>query len=311
MADASSGGRNGPVIERLIIGVPTVRRVYDYLPAAIDSLTRGLEPGDASRVSIILMNADMDPAGHTAMSDVLRTHADAVASGLLRVITAPAYIPGPEETDGPNWYRKQTFDAASLFAIGGREGSHYLHLEDDIVAAPGYVAVIEDWLQTCRARGFTGVPWFYYVRHPEWAEHYPADRFFGTFAMVLTPAEAAEVASFMFEHLGEAPSDMLFQQWLIETGRELHVRLPSIFQHVGAISSQDGEFEWNDAQVFAGPTRRLARSTFREAWAATRVSPVMGARLLLRRLLPSAGRRLMYRVAGVFWWARRQVRPRK
>ena len=163
----------------------------------------------------------------------------------------------------------------------------------------------------CRARGFTGVPRFYYVKHSELAEHYPVDRFFGTYALVLSPAEATEVAEYLYRFVDEAPSDMLFKRWLIETGRELHVRLPSVFQHTGAISSQEGEFDWNDAEVFAGKTPRFSRDMLREVWAAARVRPIMGLRVMVRRLLPIAGRRLMHRVAGIYWWARRQARARR
>lgn len=300
------------LIDRLVIGVPTVQRPFNYVQSTVRSLIDGLEPADRERTRIIVVNADTSHTGHPVLQRILQDHAREARAGLLSVVDAPAYPSGPGEDESPNWHRKQTWDAAACFELGAREGSHYLHIEDDIIAAPGYLPAMEAWLRICKDEGWTGVPWFVRTGKPLPPNPYPAEHFFGTYGFLLTATEAGDVATYLRAHLGEFPADILVARWLQANGRGLHIREPSLFQHVGAISSEPGQFEWLESRRFAGAMPRPGVESLREAWAAARLSPPNGLRVLVRRLLPPRGRQLLHLLARPLWrilaWRERRKR---
>lgn len=297
------GASSTGTIDHLVIGVPTVRRPFDYLPWLVRSLVAGIATADRERVSIVLLNADADPSGHRALAEIRRQYAREFESGLLSIVDGPVYEQSPSEAEEgrTNWHRKQSLDTAAAFELGARRGTHYLHLEDDVVAAPGYLARIDRFFAAQSGREWQTLA-FYTARELGDGDEYPVASFFGSIGLLVRAADALAFAAYIREHVdSRLPVDLLYRDWTIASGGRILVHQPSLFQHLGILSSDSGEFEWNDARDFAAGHARLGFvPTLKEAMAASRVRPMNGPRLLLRRYLPTRLRWQMYRGLRLF-----------
>ncbi|XP_062991469.1 alpha-1,3-mannosyl-glycoprotein 4-beta-N-acetylglucosaminyltransferase-like protein MGAT4D [Elgaria multicarinata webbii] len=140
----------------LIMGIPTVRREKkDYLMKTLDSLFYGMSEEQKNNCMIVVFVAEVDSEYVNNIAESIRSSfPDEVLSGVLEVISPPAsYYPelsNLKETFGDSkervrWRTKQNLDYSFLMLYAQPRGTFYLQLEDDIVAKPEYMQIIENF----------------------------------------------------------------------------------------------------------------------------------------------------------------------
>ncbi len=292
---------------RLVIGLPTVGRPHDYVGDTLDSVVAGI-PADAwGRVEIVILNAHQPPGAHQGLHAALARHAQLARSGRLRVLEGPAggyaalaAVAGDRLL---SWRGKQSLDCATLMRTCADLGDHYLHLEDDVLVAPGFLPALEAWFS-----GFAGrddwsalslfAPWQYPKQNP-----LPLEAFGGMFGLLLRCRDLPGLAAVIEANFSEAV-DYTLRDHLIATQGSIHVRHPSLVDHVGVVSSYGHKLEFGRAHLFEGSRGARLERFLRELVALARRRPGDLPRFLRWSVLPFwARKRLLgaWRRAGLPW----------
>ena len=145
---------------RLVIGIPTVPRPRPHLFETIDSILRGIPPGARDRVVLVVYNAAAPPEAHALARALPARHAAEVDAGRLRVLENPdghaalagieARCPPGERPDYFRWRCKLVLDFSRLVSFASALGDYYLHVEDDMLAAPDFLQKLEGWFDRHR-----------------------------------------------------------------------------------------------------------------------------------------------------------------
>jgi hypothetical protein len=243
---------------KLVIGIPTVPRPRDYLSGTIDSIVAGIAPEAWPRVEIVVFNASVPPERHRAARALAARHPDLARSGRLTIIEDRArddVSPSPPSRDA--WRRKLILDFVHLARACAVRGDHYLHVEDDVLAAAGFHADLERWFDDHFAarRDWAFLALFSTYRLRD-REEIPARDFFSACALLFRSADALAFAAYAeARSRGDRALDLLMRDWLAGEGRGVFVRSPALFQHVGVFSSFSSELR--PFQAASYPERRM------------------------------------------------------
>ncbi|XP_042325619.1 alpha-1,3-mannosyl-glycoprotein 4-beta-N-acetylglucosaminyltransferase-like protein MGAT4D [Sceloporus undulatus] len=140
----------------LVMGIPTVRRrKHNYLMNTLNSLFYEMSEEQKNNCVVVVFVAEVDSEYINSTAESIRKNfPNEVLSGILEVIAPPAfYYPefsNLKETFGDSkervrWRTKQNLDYSFLMLYAQPKGRFYLQLEDDIIAGPEYIQIINDF----------------------------------------------------------------------------------------------------------------------------------------------------------------------
>lgn len=221
--------------------------------------------GDRAR--LVLMNAEAPPEAHGAVNSIRQRHRSAIARGVLHVTKVPtdrhAVTSGSRDSAREvQWKKKQVLDAAALMESCVGMGTHYLHLEDDVVPAPGYLARILDFVEEEERAGGWHALTFYSASPVAHRGAVDLKRFWGFIGVLFRTSDLPALVAELRRRSDEAPVDTLLTDYLEAGGLELRAHTPSLFEHVGFHSSLPTRVQSFRAWSWAGdrtPAHRFLR----------------------------------------------------
>lgn len=243
----------------LVVGLPTVARPRDYVERTVGLLlSRGTEELALRRARIVLLNAEEPPEAHRAVETIRQRFGPELERGSLEIVSLPiSALPatGPvQEGSAPVeiWQRRQVLHAAALMEYCAPLGSHYLHLEDDVIPAPGYLTRVLRFLdEEGRSGGWHSLA--FYSPNPTVHRHsIDPGEFWGFIGILLRSSDLPPLVAEMRRRSGEAPVDLVFTHYLARRGLELRAHSPSLFEHIGLQSSFPGHIQTNRAWRWRG-----------------------------------------------------------
>jgi N-Acetylglucosaminyltransferase-IV (GnT-IV) conserved region len=253
-----------PPGRQLVVGIPTVARKRGYVARTVDLLLSRAGTESLDRVRFVVMNAQVPPEAHEGVDAIRERHRSAIARGVLQVIEAPLHPPEsaqqsralPAET---SWKRKQVLDAAAIMELCAPAGSYYLHLEDDVEPAMGYLSEIMDFIEEEERTGGWHALAFYTASPARHRGPVDPSRFWGFIGVLFRTSELPDlIAEFRRRRL-EAPVDTLLTDYLAARELELRAHVPSLFEHVGFHSSLPSRVQSFRAWRWAGDRTPIHR----------------------------------------------------
>uniref|UniRef100_A0A8D2IX82 MGAT4 family member D n=1 Tax=Varanus komodoensis TaxID=61221 RepID=A0A8D2IX82_VARKO len=229
------------------MGIPTVRRKKkDYLMKTLNSLFYGMSEEQKNNCVIVVFVAE-----NTVFYFSFFSFPDEVRSGVLEVISPPAsYYPelsNLKETFGDSqervrWRTKQNLDYSFLMLYAQPRGTFYLQLEDDIIASPEYIQIIETFAAQQESKEWMIL---------EFSQ-------LGFIGKLFRCRDLPLIVEFFLMFYKDKPIDWLLDHLLWvkvchpekdgkHCGKQkdtLRIRYkPSLFQHVGMYSSLEGKIQ--------------------------------------------------------------------
>ncbi|EDV25044.1 uncharacterized protein TRIADDRAFT_56567 [Trichoplax adhaerens] len=246
-AAKESKGRTGVT---LVIGIPTVKRSNaNYLMQTLGSLLTQMNTDEKSKTLIVIFVAEKNPEYIASIkADISNKYLADLESGLIEIVSpSPAYYPDmtnlPRTYGDPlprvKWRTKQNLDYAWIMMYSTKRGKYYLQLEDDVIAAKGFVSSIISYADSQSGNWFV----IYYSE-------------LGFIGRLFKTSELGYMIDFLIMFHVDHPCD-----WIIENVLESKVcsvgvstaqcnrskkgitrqYKPSLFQHMGVNSSLAGK----------------------------------------------------------------------
>lgn len=248
-----------------IIGIPTVARRRGYLAETVSSIVTAINGRDFQRARIVILNGDDSQHSNPEIQTVVSRHGELCASGTLRIVNRYEPIAVENCDERGLWQRKQTLDCAALLEHCQDSGSYYLHVEDDVVATPQFLEIIDSKLQAHRVNGQRWAILSFYNSFPiadgaHYSEFALTRKYFGLIGQLFHNKDLPSLCHYLRAHHTHAPVDVLVARWALCEGRAVIGHSPSLFQHVGVISSFQGRIQlWDSPEFDEDLARRRAR----------------------------------------------------
>lgn len=140
------------------IGIPTVKRdKQSYLIETIKSLLDNLNSEDIDRVLIVIFIAEPFDTEYvrTTAQQIEKLYDKYIESGLIEIISPPVeFYPDFErlklslndDKHRVKWRTKQNYDFTYLMMYAAVRSKYYIQLEDDVVTKPGYIQIIDNFI---------------------------------------------------------------------------------------------------------------------------------------------------------------------
>jgi alpha-1,3-mannosylglycoprotein beta-1,4-N-acetylglucosaminyltransferase A/B len=242
--------RYGPIV----IGIPTIKREKtSYLVETLKSLFDSMNDLEKNEALVIVMIAEFEDSDYIQETIELLTkiYKDEVDSGLLEIIVPPAeFYPNldslgfdrvfNDSSERVKWRTKQNYDFSYLMTYAQNRGDFYLQLEDDVIAKSGFYTIIKNYIQDQKSREWMLI---------EFSR-------LGFIGKLFKCKDLPIFVNFFLMFATNKPCDWLFESVLNvkicnpEKGQDHCQRSvsklkivfkPSLFQHVGKVSSLKGK----------------------------------------------------------------------
>ncbi|XP_063960525.1 alpha-1,3-mannosyl-glycoprotein 4-beta-N-acetylglucosaminyltransferase C-like [Lytechinus pictus] len=217
----------------LTIGIPTVQRESEhYLTQTLDSLIENSTPEEQAEVTLLVFLADFEEEKRNVLKNLLMDrYLNYLESGYIQVIQAPQGFYPPldnlkllygDSKERVYWRSKQCVDFAFMFFYADSLSEYYIQIEDDVVTTAGYISAIQEYVQLKSSTDWITLEFSVLGFIGKLFHAYDLDR----------------LAQFIMFFYQEQPVDLLYRYFTSINGqKEMHQRLPSIFQHKGKQSS--------------------------------------------------------------------------
>ncbi|XP_065058862.1 alpha-1,3-mannosyl-glycoprotein 4-beta-N-acetylglucosaminyltransferase B-like isoform X1 [Rhopilema esculentum] len=234
----------------LAFGIPSIyREQQSYLSGTLRSLINGLTDDDRSEIVLIVFIGDAPSVAKKRVEKLSKAFSDAVSEGILEfIVPNQEFYPDMKNlpltfNDSPDrvrWRTKQNLDYSFMMMYAQNKARFYCQLEDDIVATPAYASTIltfalqqenNDWFMLeFSSLGFIG--------------------------KLFKSSDLSVMVDFFLMFYKDKPVDWLLDHilWVKVCNPEkdgkhcnlqkqrLKIRFkPSLFQHVGKVSSLKGK----------------------------------------------------------------------
>eukprot|EP01064_Diplonema_japonicum_P018834 TRINITY_DN27510_c0_g1_i1.p1 TRINITY_DN27510_c0_g1~~TRINITY_DN27510_c0_g1_i1.p1 ORF type:complete len:443 (+),score=83.77 TRINITY_DN27510_c0_g1_i1:88-1329(+) len=253
----------------MVIGISSVNRKKNYLLNTIRDIFKKLLKPERKTVKIVVMNGDVPPEKHTDVPLLETEFQSEIESGLLVIEQNPRHTGHKQlETNdkltlrwGDNikrvkWRSKQVLDVTMLMrkchhhAQQGGYG-YFLMLEDDVKVAEGFPTAIRSWVDKhLSSRTDWTVASFYNPWKVADREEIPAFKFFGVIGQLFRTHDLPHITSFLGRNFDESPLDWLFVDYLTKHKGKMIAHAPSLFQHLGVVSSLSDKIQPSRAAEF-------------------------------------------------------------
>ena len=225
------------IVGFLTIGIASIARPEGkkYLINTIQGLIDNTRDKERHEITIVIFLADFDETRKsTALTEISIRFEKYIIQSFIRVIFAPKeYYPPLRNVkkkfgDNPQrifWRSKQIIDFAFLMCYCHGNSQYYLHLEDDVIAAPSFYHKLRDFIFSRKK------PW------PILDASYK-----GHVAKIYHGNDLENLATYFYLMYDEMPVDWLIIFWRkIKYDRQYDQEFvsppASLFQHVGTHSS--------------------------------------------------------------------------
>jgi hypothetical protein len=152
------------------------------------------------------------------------------------------------------WRSKHALDTALVMVhCQNQSYDYYVHLEDDIRASKNFPTKIRDWIdRRLQRRSDWTMLSFYNPWRVNDMDILKPYNFFGVIGQVFRPSDLPTIVEFIQKNFDESPLDWLFVDVLTKYHGQVIVHSPSLFQHVGIVSSLEGKTQSSKAVDFDG-----------------------------------------------------------
>lgn len=231
----------------------------------VDSVVAAMAESDFQCARIIIFNGEPGTEHREEVAAALSRHADLAGVGALTVQHRADAVESGESGGEAEWKRRQVQHCAALMDACREGGDYYLHLEDDVIAAPGYLHKIELRVREHQKTQRRWAILSFYNSFPitdgvYFSEYHLTRRYFGLIGQLFRTRDLASLTEYLREHQTDGPVDTLVGRWALATGGTVIGHSPSLFQHVGVLSSYCNEIQiWDTPQFVELPGERKQR----------------------------------------------------
>ncbi|XP_053384423.1 alpha-1,6-mannosyl-glycoprotein 4-beta-N-acetylglucosaminyltransferase-like [Mercenaria mercenaria] len=243
----------------LTLGLSTVpREGVFYLPKALESFISQMTDENRNEcVIVIFLGSHNSTWVNMTLSMIDTQFAESVSTGLIQIIQPDPSIYPDFKTitkrnynDTPvrvHWRTKQNIDYAYLFAYCEKLSEYYMHIEDDITAAKGYINEIRPFIANTNKSKQT---WFLL----EFST-------LGFIGKLFRSSDMCTMKDYFLLFKDEKPCDLLINDLKrIKTQIKDFKSPKSLFQHFGVASSLKGKIQkLTDKNFKDAPKRPIAR----------------------------------------------------
>lgn len=244
----------------IALGVPTVHREnQSYLFNTLESLIENMNRAEQNETLIVVFVAETDINYVIDIaSEIELRFSEYCENGVIEVISPPvSYYPDMDKLrtnlndpmERVKWRSKQNLDSAFIMEYSQSKAKYFIQLEDDILTKPGYITIIKEFIKECDSRpmAFDRYPW-YMIDFCK----------LGFIGKLFRSSDLPDLVAYLRTFFNDQPQDWLIDYFLMtkfchfdhdrETcnSEKAKVRLrkqPSIFQHVGKVSSLKGKLQ--------------------------------------------------------------------
>ena len=219
----------------LTLGIPSIKRLngHVYIAQTVESLIINTTPTQRDDIVVVVFLADFDTQHNDKVTVILTTaYPDHIQSGLLQIVTVnPSFYPPldglkrnyNDSTERVTWRSKQVIDYVFLLLYSKGMSEYYMMLEDDIIAAADYVTAVKSYVLS---------------QQGNWAMLEFSE--LGFIGKLFKDAELIRLARYFWTFYEEQPVDWLIGYFKsILTQKKRLLRKPTLFQHMGSVSSLD------------------------------------------------------------------------
>lgn len=249
--------------EFLKIGIPTLSREGPpYIFDTLKSLVNNADESDMSDTSVVVQISDNNETfAKLVLRQIQMELTPQLEKGFIQVtqVVENSYPSveklkqnyGDSETR-VKWRAKQNIDVSHLMSYCINKSYFYLHLEDDVLAAPNYLKKIRDYISRNQE------PWTMLEFSP-----------FGAIAKLFHNSDLVALSSLLKNYFQEQPVDFLFSFHVRMTMQSKRfLRIPTLFRHTGHVSSLSNQTR-NHADNFffdLEPKNRKLRNPEASIW---------------------------------------------
>ena len=237
---------------KFIIGIPTIARPQKqkYLADTIKSLLKDSASIQQLNILIIIYVADIESNRCGEVLEMIRTSFDQfIRAGMIEILCPHATLyPSLEDlpqtlgdpVDRVKWRSKQNLDFAFLMAYAATKGDYYLQLEDDVIASDGYAYLFDKHVESVKDDN-----WFLI--------HFSSLGFIGK---LMRCNDLIAFSQYLLLYYNNQPCDWLMNDYgkglvcysSLSTEQcnsnleKIYTHYsPSLFQHMGTVSSLNGD----------------------------------------------------------------------
>ena len=220
------------------MGVPSIKRIngMSYLFQTINSLIERTSSVDKTRVVVIVFLADFDTEYNDKVARaLLEKYIDYVNMGFLQVVQVGRnYYPKltdlkqnfRDSADRVTWRAKQVADFAFMFLYAKNISEYYVQIEDDVICANDFVSSIRSYIEEMQRN------------NRMWAVLEFSE--LGFIGKLLKSSDLPKLAQYLMTFYEEQPVDWLVTYFRLSMAqRDVYMRKPTLFQHIGLKSSFD------------------------------------------------------------------------
>lgn len=236
----------------LTIGIPSVKRKdVSYIETTLDSLVMHTPPQEQEQVVIVVFFTD---SNHTWVvkraTEIYHKYKTYVDSGFMQIVHPP-HIAYPnfkylerkfnDSSARVAWRSKQNLDYSYLMTYTRNISKYYIQLEDDVITTSGYLGKIKNFIaynlkKTWLFLRFSGL---------------------GFIGVLFKSSDLPKVAEFLLVLFDESPGDLLINDLKKIKGQAKDYRSrPSLFQHLGLVSSLENKIQKIQDRDFPGYRKR-------------------------------------------------------
>ncbi|KAI6655558.1 Alpha-1,3-mannosyl-glycoprotein 4-beta-N-acetylglucosaminyltransferase-like protein MGAT4D [Oopsacas minuta] len=239
---------------KFVYGIPTVARPQKekYLLDTLDSLLKDPASFRELNILIIIFVADIDTDRCTSITSIVtERHGELIDRGFIEILCPhPTLYPSLDNVrqtlgdpeDRFKWRSKQNLDYAFMMWYASGKGEYYLQLEDDIIASRGYTYHINDYVNKVKD------DFWFVIRFTQ----------LGFIGKLMRANDLISFVQYLLLFYTNQPSDWLLYDYTrglicyyedpITECPSLVKKLylfytPSLFQHMGTISSLKGKIQ--------------------------------------------------------------------
>ena len=248
-----------------LIGISTInRKKQNYLFGTVSNIMERISEEEKKSIKIIIMNGNVPASDHTDVKKVRETFASEIEEGFI--VIKERSEPYPQLQDSSKltlrwgdskervmWRSKQVLDVSSLmgFASDYPKYKYFLMLEDDVKVAESFPTAIRTWVDShLTSRTDWLVASFYNPWKVTDMQLIPNYNFFGVIGQLFRIHDLPHVTNYLLKNYDESPLDWLFVDYLTKYNKTMIAHSPSLFQHLGVVSSLANKVQPSRAAEF-------------------------------------------------------------
>ncbi len=251
----------------IVIGIPSADRSTSYLIETVNQLFH--YSGEMlPYITVVLFNAEYPPENHKQILEIRERFQEHLINSKLvllemrnlhKQLLEPMLQTYDDSIDRVYWRSKQVLDYAYLMESSAPFGDVYIQLEDDIEVAEDFITEIAWWTATYYwdRNDWFQLSFYGSDSHQDHEKHAKSSTFYGFIGQLFRTSDLLNMAKYFREHFDSKPVDWLLNDYLVETTRSLYKHVPSVFNHIGKVSSLPGKFQDLKAAFFASPREML------------------------------------------------------